>query len=128
VTENHEQPDEPVPGKDTGPASDTGPWDDSWRQLPAPDRAAHVMSEIEAGRALAVMARPLDPDFLLIMALVRAVREDRPADFALLLKHTSPCEQMRLLVTAVKMISEHLDEGAISTDWASVWASFAITR
>lgn len=128
MAEEQEQPQDLAPDDDRD--HDDGPWRDmAWQQLPAPERAEHVMRECAAGNWRQLLRHPIDDSLLDVIAAVRAVREDNTAALAVILSNGSSGE---MLVSALKIIAEMMADSGTDAgtdfDYWGVWSSYALAR
>lgn len=74
------------------------------------------------------MIEPVEPwpdDLADVVAIVTAIREDRTADVAVVLRHTNLCAS---LITACKLLAVAAEEGQASPEHLRNWAAQAIGR
>lgn len=71
------------------------------------------------------MAAEHDDDILDLLACVQACREDRAADFGVILRHG---DRLGMLITAVKLLAEAADESGASPAHLRHWGQHAARR
>jgi hypothetical protein len=98
---------------------------DSWQSLPTAERRDYVLSEVAAGRWLALLRQPVDSDLLDVVASVRAIRSDDYDALSLILANGNVGG---MLIASLKMLSEQAAELSISPDFMAVWGSWALAR